>query len=59
MHTAREAFTVSLHVTAVVAAVVFAGLAVLVTVMRSKEPVAVETFAENQSSNEEAFAVSA
>jgi len=34
LHTAREAFTVSLHVTGVIAAVVFAGLAVLVLVMR-------------------------
>ncbi|MEV1174189.1 MFS transporter, partial [Nonomuraea sp. NPDC049784] len=34
LHTAREAFTASLHVTGVVAAVIFAGLAVLVLTMR-------------------------
>ncbi|MFR9780940.1 MFS transporter [Micromonospora sp. MS34] len=34
LHTAREAFTASLHVTAVVAAVIFAGLAVLIPTMR-------------------------
>ncbi|SDL41532.1 MFS transporter, DHA2 family, multidrug resistance protein [Nonomuraea maritima] len=35
LHTAREAFTAGLHVTAVVAAVIFAGSAVLVMTMRS------------------------
>ncbi|MFE7390273.1 MFS transporter [Streptomyces sp. NPDC057582] len=34
LHTAREAFTTSLHVTGVVAAVIFAGLAVLILTMR-------------------------
>ncbi|OIJ99704.1 MFS transporter [Streptomyces colonosanans] len=34
LHTAREAFTASLHVTGVVAAVIFAGLAVLIPTMR-------------------------
>jgi MFS family permease len=34
LHTAREAFTASLHVTGVVAAVIFAGLAVLILTMR-------------------------
>ncbi|MCO5999656.1 MFS transporter [Actinoallomurus rhizosphaericola] len=34
LHTAREAFTASLHVTGVVAAVVFAGSAVLILTMR-------------------------
>ncbi|WP_405685380.1 MFS transporter [Streptomyces sp. NBC_00057] len=34
LHTAREAFTAGLHVTGVIAAVVFAGLAVLVLAMR-------------------------
>jgi MFS transporter, DHA2 family, multidrug resistance protein len=34
LHSAREAFTASLHVTGVVAAVVFAGLAVLILTMR-------------------------
>ncbi len=33
LHTAREAYTVSLHVTGVVAAVIFAGLAVLIPTM--------------------------
>ncbi|MEV0404917.1 MFS transporter [Actinoallomurus sp. NPDC050550] len=35
LHTARESFTASLHVTGVVAAVIFAGLAVLTLTMRS------------------------
>jgi MFS transporter, DHA2 family, multidrug resistance protein len=34
LHTAREAFTASLHVTGVVAAVIFAGLAALTLAMR-------------------------
>ncbi|MFI6451007.1 MFS transporter [Streptosporangium amethystogenes] len=34
LHTAREAFTAGLHVTGVVAAVIFAGLAVLILTMR-------------------------
>ncbi|MFE2094196.1 MFS transporter [Streptomyces sp. NPDC059460] len=34
LHTAREAFTTSLHVTGVIAAVIFAGLAVLILTMR-------------------------
>jgi len=34
LHSAREAFTVSLHVTGIVAAVIFAGLAVLILTMR-------------------------
>jgi hypothetical protein len=34
LHTAREAFTASLHVTGVIAAVIFAGLAVLILTMR-------------------------
>ncbi|WP_413752956.1 MFS transporter [Streptomyces sp. R-74717] len=34
LHTAREAFTAGLHVTGVIAAVVFAGLAVLILTMR-------------------------
>ncbi|WP_067127236.1 MFS transporter [Microtetraspora malaysiensis] len=34
LHTAREAFTASLHVTGVVATVIFAGLAVLILTMR-------------------------
>lgn len=34
LHTAREAFTASLHVTGVVTAVIFAGLAVLILTMR-------------------------
>jgi MFS transporter, DHA2 family, multidrug resistance protein len=34
LHAAREAFTASLHVTGVVAAVLFAGLAVLILAMR-------------------------
>ncbi|KAB2339658.1 MFS transporter [Actinomadura rudentiformis] len=34
LHTAREAFTASLHVTGVVAAAIFAGLAVLILTMR-------------------------
>ena len=34
LHTAREAFTASLHVTGVIAAVIFAGLAVLTLAMR-------------------------
>ena len=34
LHSAREAFTASLHVTGVVAAVIFAGMAVLVLTMR-------------------------
>ncbi|MFC5827781.1 hypothetical protein [Nonomuraea insulae] len=34
LHTAREAFTAALHVTGVVAAVIFAGLAVLTLTMR-------------------------
>jgi DHA2 family multidrug resistance protein-like MFS transporter len=34
LHTAREAFTVSLHATSLIAAVVFAGLSALVLVMR-------------------------
>ncbi|GAA1964355.1 MFS transporter [Catenulispora subtropica] len=38
LRTARSAFTVSLHVTGVVAALIFVGLAVLVTVMRPKPP---------------------
>jgi MFS family permease len=34
LHAAREAFTASLHVTGVIAAVIFAGLAVLILIMR-------------------------
>ena len=34
LHTAREAFTAGLHVTGVIAAVIFAGLAVLILTMR-------------------------
>ncbi|MCA2229400.1 MFS transporter [Nonomuraea sp. NEAU-L178] len=34
LHTAREAFTAALHVTGVIAAVIFAGLAVLILAMR-------------------------
>ena len=34
LHTAREAFTAGLHVTGVVAAVIFAGPAVLILTMR-------------------------
>jgi DHA2 family multidrug resistance protein-like MFS transporter len=34
LHAAREAFTASLHITGIVAAVIFAGLAVLVVTMR-------------------------
>ncbi|MFD1547386.1 MFS transporter [Nonomuraea guangzhouensis] len=34
LHAAREAFTASLHVTGVVAAIIFAGLAVLVLILR-------------------------
>lgn len=34
LHTVRVAFTASLHVTGVVAAVIFAGLAVLIVTMR-------------------------
>ncbi|MER7986837.1 hypothetical protein ABTY53_14740 [Streptomyces noursei] len=34
LHTARAAFTVGLHVTGVIAAVLFAGLAVLIVAMR-------------------------
>jgi MFS family permease len=34
LHTAREAFTASLHVTGVIAALIFAGLAVLILTMR-------------------------
>ncbi|MEU7910294.1 hypothetical protein [Microbispora bryophytorum] len=36
LHAAREAFTAGLHVTGVIAAVVFAGLAVLVLAMRPR-----------------------
>lgn len=42
LHTAREAFTTSLHVTGAVAAVIFAGLAVLVLVMGSAKQAAAE-----------------
>ncbi|MGW6159518.1 MFS transporter, partial [Streptomyces sp. NPDC055144] len=35
LHSAREAFTVSVHVTGVVAAVIFAGLAVLILTLRA------------------------
>jgi DHA2 family multidrug resistance protein-like MFS transporter len=38
LHTAREAFTASLHVTGVVAALIFAGLAVLILTMRPATP---------------------
>jgi MFS transporter, DHA2 family, multidrug resistance protein len=34
VHTAREAFTASLHITGVVATVIFAGMAVLILTMR-------------------------
>ncbi|WSY87228.1 hypothetical protein OG782_37670 (plasmid) [Streptomyces sp. NBC_00876] len=38
LHTARAAFTAALHVTGVIAAVVFAGLAVLIMLMRPAAP---------------------
>ncbi|MFI0405488.1 MFS transporter [Actinomadura sp. 3N508] len=38
LHTARDAFTTSLHVTGAVAAIIFAGLAVLVLTMRPTTP---------------------
>jgi MFS transporter, DHA2 family, multidrug resistance protein len=38
LHAARDAFTTSLHVTGVVAAAIFAGLAVLILVMRPATP---------------------
>ncbi|MEV5573405.1 MFS transporter [Spirillospora sp. NPDC052269] len=38
LHTAREAFTTSLHVTGLVAAALFAGLAVLTLAMRPRAP---------------------
>jgi DHA2 family multidrug resistance protein-like MFS transporter len=39
LHTAREAFTASLHVTGSVAAVIFAGLVVLIVTMRPATPI--------------------
>ncbi|MFU8872673.1 MFS transporter [Micromonospora sp. SL4-19] len=38
LHTAREAFTTSLHVTGVVATVIFAGLTVLILALRPADP---------------------
>ncbi|MBG0820986.1 MFS transporter [Planomonospora sp. ID91781] len=49
LHTAREAFTAGLHVTAVVAALVFTGLAVLVLAMRPAVPAALPGYEATRS----------
>ncbi|WP_229797767.1 MFS transporter [Planomonospora parontospora] len=49
LHTAREAFTASLHVTAAVAAIIFTGLAVLVLTMRPAAPAALPDYEATRS----------
>lgn len=50
LHTAREAFTASLHVTGAIAAVIFAGLAVLIPTMRPATPTTLAALPDHEAS---------